>query len=364
MRKVEFNGSIYTRRYGGGGYFRREANKWADRTLLHRDVWEFHYGKIPPKYQIHHRDGDKTNNAISNLASHDPYPVYVPGKVFVPLGEIANGARLLNRDEVSECARLSSMGQSTQGDTAVEDISAEKLISGLTGLSYIVMSGNSTTVKSPLSIRSITEMVTRQTMPSAISKSSQPQNMASAMRESAQRKTAAYWRNAPGLPRSSGTNPKPDESGIPGWLGKFGRAAKESLSVIAQVAVSPFILFIPSTIPRVGYDTVLGAVSAPSRVGKEDITSARSALSAALSSRKASIQAGRKHAPVYVVRSFESGAAPVYNLHVEDCHEFVANGVLVHNCVFALTELFPGMVRKIRRDVVVHTAKDFNVYDW
>lgn len=28
------------------------------------------------------------------------------------------------------------------------------------------------------------------------------------------------------------------------------------------------------------------------------------------------------------------GRHPVYNLEVEDCHEYVANGVLVHNCTF------------------------------
>lgn len=30
---------------------------------------------------------------------------------------------------------------------------------------------------------------------------------------------------------------------------------------------------------------------------------------------------------------------PVFNLQVEDCPEFFANGILVHNCVWALTEL-------------------------
>jgi len=30
---------------------------------------------------------------------------------------------------------------------------------------------------------------------------------------------------------------------------------------------------------------------------------------------------------------------PVYDLQVEGCHEFFAGGILVHNCVWALTEL-------------------------
>jgi len=43
-----------------------------------------------------------------------------------------------------------------------------------------------------------------------------------------------------------------------------------------------------------------------------------------------------------VARGFESGIAPVYNLEVEDAHEYYANGILVHNCVWALTELSSG----------------------
>lgn len=37
------------------------------RTYLHRDIWEFHNGKIPPKHEIHHKDGNPENNDISNL---------------------------------------------------------------------------------------------------------------------------------------------------------------------------------------------------------------------------------------------------------------------------------------------------------
>lgn len=40
-----------------------------------------------------------------------------------------------------------------------------------------------------------------------------------------------------------------------------------------------------------------------------------------------------------VVTSCAAGTAPVYNLEVEDMHEYYANGVLVHNCVWALSVL-------------------------
>lgn len=37
--------------------------------------------------------------------------------------------------------------------------------------------------------------------------------------------------------------------------------------------------------------------------------------------------------------SVSSVRADVFDLSVADCHEFVADGVVVHNCVWALTDL-------------------------
>lgn len=42
-------------------------------------------------------------------------------------------------------------------------------------------------------------------------------------------------------------------------------------------------------------------------------------------------------------RSAVDQPEPVYDLTVADCPEFFANGVLVHNCVWALTELHPEL---------------------
>lgn len=33
----------------------------------HRRIWEEHFGPIPPGYDVHHEDGNKTNNCIENL---------------------------------------------------------------------------------------------------------------------------------------------------------------------------------------------------------------------------------------------------------------------------------------------------------
>lgn len=65
-RKAEhhqfFNGQQYARKPNGyyGGTNRA-------RVAMHRAVWEFHHGQIPDGHQIHHRDGNRGNNAIENL---------------------------------------------------------------------------------------------------------------------------------------------------------------------------------------------------------------------------------------------------------------------------------------------------------
>lgn len=59
---VYFNGGYYTMR--NNGYLGKTTG---ERTLLHRDVWELHNGEIPRGFDIHHKDGDRTNNAITNL---------------------------------------------------------------------------------------------------------------------------------------------------------------------------------------------------------------------------------------------------------------------------------------------------------
>ena len=48
------------------GYFVSGPYKAGSR-YLHRAVWEHYYGPIPKGFCIHHRDGDKGNNALSNL---------------------------------------------------------------------------------------------------------------------------------------------------------------------------------------------------------------------------------------------------------------------------------------------------------
>lgn len=55
-----FGGKNYTLQTNG--YYREYSGKY-----LHRAVWEYFNGKIPEGYVIHHIDGDKSNNDLTNL---------------------------------------------------------------------------------------------------------------------------------------------------------------------------------------------------------------------------------------------------------------------------------------------------------
>jgi len=62
LETVEFNGAQYT--VNILGYYRRTDG---ERTLMHRDMWEFFNGPIPDGYDIHHKDENKQHNELSNF---------------------------------------------------------------------------------------------------------------------------------------------------------------------------------------------------------------------------------------------------------------------------------------------------------
>ena len=56
--------------FNGRKYYRNVRGYWVRTTngkALHVDVWEFHNGKVPEGYEIHHADLNKDNNTIENL---------------------------------------------------------------------------------------------------------------------------------------------------------------------------------------------------------------------------------------------------------------------------------------------------------
>ena len=51
----------------GAGYL-CTADRDGARCYVHRGCWEAYHGPIPDDHVIHHRDGDRLNNAIGNLS--------------------------------------------------------------------------------------------------------------------------------------------------------------------------------------------------------------------------------------------------------------------------------------------------------
>ena len=64
MKHQEFNGITFYQTEDSD-YFRHSVK--GTTILMHRYVWEFYNCKIPKGYHVHHIDGNKANNDISNL---------------------------------------------------------------------------------------------------------------------------------------------------------------------------------------------------------------------------------------------------------------------------------------------------------
>jgi hypothetical protein len=74
--KEVYKGRIYTRDPDSKHlskrtyYGRKQYNKITKKyswVILHRKIWEAHFGPIPYDHIIHHKDGNSSNNDVSNL---------------------------------------------------------------------------------------------------------------------------------------------------------------------------------------------------------------------------------------------------------------------------------------------------------
>lgn len=75
-KRQYFNGLVFCRDDHYGYY--RHSNKTGERPfLMHRYVWEFYNGEIPSGYDVHHKDGNKSNNKIENLELIDRHEHHV-----------------------------------------------------------------------------------------------------------------------------------------------------------------------------------------------------------------------------------------------------------------------------------------------
>lgn len=87
---IMFNGIKYSVDKSNG-YFRSHGpyvGRHNPKTYLHRDMWIFYRGSIPIDYDVHHKDGNKTHNKISNfecLSDVDHQLLYSAVRKDIPL---------------------------------------------------------------------------------------------------------------------------------------------------------------------------------------------------------------------------------------------------------------------------------------
>jgi len=86
------------------GYLRFEKDQYGKVRMQHCLIWERNYGAIPAGMQVHHKDFDKTNNAIENL------------ELLTPLEHkrIHEGCRFVNGQWEKPCAGCGEYKPCTQ----------------------------------------------------------------------------------------------------------------------------------------------------------------------------------------------------------------------------------------------------------
>lgn len=133
----------------------------------------------------------------------------------------------------------------------------------------------------------------------------------------------------------NGTDHKRAALGTANTAKTLGRAARQTRSSVIGAARKPSGFSPIGMASTIAAASVIGLRLIPTIVTKSMFL----ARSAARHSSKTSTESNRRHAPVFVAHSYESGEAPVYNLTVQDTPEYFANGVLVHNCVWGITDV-------------------------
>lgn len=65
-REIQYFGEHRYVDYDGRGYFSRKVGR--STVYMHREVWEHYHGTIRAGFEVHHRDHNRGNNDIRNLA--------------------------------------------------------------------------------------------------------------------------------------------------------------------------------------------------------------------------------------------------------------------------------------------------------
>jgi len=268
----------------------------------------------------------------------DEHPFYVKGFGWVQAAELRSGDELVNTQEVNTWNNTRQKLSSTETlieDTQIHQISQNK---GITSLRQEEVSslcigpfGSFTTGQYQMDSTSTTKTVTTSTTQNTTLTACPPRIMQKNTRKSS---TTCALRLCPTqeLSLQSGMVQKKVSYSIGSLAKGLGITVSLSTNVLAQFATKVISLTQKAVSPVLRFAGVKGT--------KQSTKLLSPAQSVIKTSSRTSISLPQPHVPTSVVQVCESKeVTDVYNLHIEDQHEFIAGGVLTHNCVWAITDL-------------------------
>lgn len=293
-----------------------------------------------------------SGHTVTGTGNHE---IWTENRGWVQLDALRYG------DKVATCepSKRSSITESpiaatqTPTGTANAPTSPRTEPNAQTGASdYTKKSGKSTTTEtSPPATTSTTSTATPQTTTRPTSKPYPDTNTTNTTRNSAgmtpSGSSAGSNGNTPGNKRpENGTHPKTAENGTPNTPNKHGSTAKNRPEHANNAETSTTHeqptkknVSAPASANRHGDATVESTTKHEHVHGAETTSSPTST-------------AKPKHATAVVLGIYdEPSEAPVYDLTVEDQHEFYAGGILVHNCLDALRYAVVTTERRWRNHV-------------
>lgn len=302
------------------------------------------------------------------------HPVWVDGYGWRPLDSLVWGDTLCLRTTESRSGSNSRVSSSPDGPTPPTAISAAttRRHRGTSGSNYTAKSGRRRTGRSRKGTSSTTSTETRSTTISPTWSASRRWNMRVFIATiQAGWNNFARWLRSARRPPVSGMAPKRVAAGTPRTPSGCGLERSRPRSSASNAASGPSVISSPEALSDSARHGVVAepliesaatngrslVLSAANPSGRASTARSLGIAPASAQPRRASgLQTLRGRVPRaarpsshttapsrlargVVLGSFASGEAPVYNLEVEGQPEYFANGVLVHNCVWALHEL-------------------------
>lgn len=259
------------------------------------------------------------------------HPVYTTERGFVKICDLMTSDTLSTLQE----AKKSTM-EAVTFVTRGRDTSSLQ-INGQGATTYTAKSGLTSMVKFLLDTMSTIKMEISSIMTTATMNCSQKKNMHLGIKNHIESKGDSTLIQSD-IFQLNGTGRLLGVNGTLNMGRKVGRIVR-GLKRYVQSVVKNISIWLTERLigfaPAVAY---LGSMSEHIDIGK---TGYVSFAEPTFLSRKAK---SNEHAPVHVVSRRESVSKSVYNLEVADVHEYYANGILVHNCVWAMTDLMTESV--------------------